>query len=73
MKEYKKEDFPIKAIYRKPKERIPFCTDFQDGEEIEFYRFSCRPNAWKEGLAEYQSVNGAWKYNLVNIKDLEII
>lgn len=69
--EYKKEDFPQRAIYKKPSDRIAFITDFEDGEEVEFYRFICRPNAWKEGLAEYQSVNGHWKYNLINIKDLK--
>lgn len=71
--EYKKEDFPIKAIYRKPSNRIAFITDFKNGEEIEFYRFVCRPNAWKEGVAEYRSVNNKTKYNLINIKELEEI
>lgn len=70
---YSKEDFPKKAIYRKPKNRIAFLTDFEDGEEIEFYRFASRPNSWKEGIAFYQSVTGKFKYNLVNIKDLEEI
>lgn len=70
---YNKEDFPKRAIYRVPKNRIPFLTDFEDGEEIEFYRFISRPNAWKEGLAQYKSVNGKFNYNLINIKDLEKI
>lgn len=73
MKEYEKEDFPQRAIYRKPKNRIASISDFSDGEEVEFYRFISRPNAWKEGLAEYQSVNGKFNYNLVNIKNLEKI
>lgn len=68
-KEYTKEDFPKKAIYRKPKNRIPFTTDFKDSETVEFYGFIGRPNAWKEGLAYYMSEDGMFK--LVNIKDLE--
>lgn len=68
-KEYAKEDFPKKAIYRKPKNRIPFTTDFKDGETVEFYSFISRPNAWKEGLSYYMSEDGMFK--LVNIKDLE--
>lgn len=70
---YNKEDFPKKAIYRKPKNRIAFLTDFGDGEEIEFDRFASRPNSWKEGLAFYRSTTDMFKCNLVNIKDLEEI
>lgn len=70
---YNKEDFPKKAIYRKPKNRIAFLTDFKDGDEIEFYRFASRPNSWKEGLAFYKSETDKFKYKLVNIKDLEEI
>ena len=68
-KEYVKEDFPKKAIYRKPKNRIPFVTNFKDGEMVEFYDFIGRPNAWKEGLAYYIGEDGMFK--LINIKDLE--
>nr|DAL45586.1 MAG TPA_asm: hypothetical protein [Caudoviricetes sp.] len=68
-KEYVKEDFPKKAIYRKPKNKIPFVTDFKDGEMVEFYDFIGRPNAWKEGLAYYIGKDGVFK--LINIKDLE--
>ena len=35
-KEYTKEDFPKKAIYRRSKNRIYFMTDFKDGEMVEF-------------------------------------
>lgn len=34
--EYKKEDFPQKAIYRQPSNVIPFITDFEDGQEVMF-------------------------------------
>lgn len=71
--EYRKEDFPKRAIYRKPVNRIPFSTDFKDGEVVEFYGFIDKPNAWKEGLAKYKSCSGKFKCKLVNIKDLEQI
>ncbi len=73
--EYKKEDFPKRAIYRKPENRIPFLTDFEDGEEVEFYYFANRPAAISEGLAFYKSskLDKNWKYNLVNIRELEPI
>lgn len=56
---YNKEYFPKKSIYIKPK--------------IEFDRFASRPNFWKEGLVFYKSETDKFKYNLVNIKDLEEI
>ena len=68
--EYRKEDFPKSAIYRKPSNRVPFETDFKDGEEVEFLSFIDRPNAWKDGYAWYKSKKGLFKRNLVNIKDL---
>lgn len=71
--EYKKEDFPKKAIYRKPKNRIPFLTDFEDGEEVQFMCFHSRPASLSEGYAYYESTNGDYKHNLVNIKKLEAI
>lgn len=69
--EYKKEDFPKNAIYRKPANRIPFVTDFEDGEEVEFLSFLDRPNAWKDGYVKYKSKYGEPKCNLINIRDLE--
>ena len=71
--EYKKEEFPKKAIYRKPKKRIPFETDFEDGQEVEFFNFLDRPNAWKDGYARYKSKCGEFKCSLINIRDLEVI
>lgn len=69
--EYKKEDFPKSAIYRKPSNRVHFETDFEDGEEVEFLSFLDRPNAWKDGYARYKSKKGQFKCNIINIKDLE--
>lgn len=57
--EYKKEDFPQKAIYRQPSNVIPFITDFEDGQEVMFFGYHDRPNAFKEGLAFYKSINGS--------------
>lgn len=69
--QYRKEDFPKNAIYRKLSNRIPFETDFEDGEEVEFLSFLDIPNAWKDGYARYVGRGGKFKSNIVNIRDLE--
>lgn len=68
---FTREDFPKVAIYRKPKNRIAFSTDFKDGEIVEFKYFHERPNSYEEGLAFYKGEN--LTTNLINIKDLEEI
>ena len=37
-------NFPLKAKYKRNKNRIYFSGDFEDGEDIEFYYMSDKPN-----------------------------
>ena len=37
-------NFPMKAKYKRNKNRIYFSGDFEDGEEIEFYYMSDKPS-----------------------------
>jgi hypothetical protein len=63
-----KIDFPKKAIYQRKDNRFYGVTDFEDGEEIEFYCYCQRPSASAIGNAFY--INKAGHNTLVNIKDL---
>ena len=64
-------DIPIKARYKRGKNRIYFYGDFHDGEEIEFFRNCEKPNACAKGNVWYRSKDKGSK--LVNIKELEAI
>lgn len=64
-------DMPQKAYYKRINNRIYFATDFQDGEEIEFFWNCDKPNACALGNAFYVNKNG--NSNLINISEIEPI
>lgn len=76
MNDYLKEhygiDFPMKAKYKRDKNRLYFVNDFEDGEEIEFYYLTNKPNASSKGYAWYRSVNNPSKTMLININRGEL-
>lgn len=61
-------NFPVKAIYHKPENVIPFITDFKDGEEITFWWNCEKPSSCALGYAYYSNKQG--QKNLVNIKNI---
>lgn len=61
-------EFPVKANYKRNKNRIYFAGDFKDGEEIEFFWNCDKPSACAIGNAFYINKSGTSK--LVNIKEL---
>jgi hypothetical protein len=63
-----KFSFPMKAKYKRDKNRIYFATDFQDGEEIEFWWNCDKPSSSAKGYAFY--TNGKADFKLVNINEL---
>lgn len=64
-------DMPLKAKYKRSKNRIYFSGDFKDGEEIEFFWNCEQPNACAKGNAFYFGKSSV--SNLVNISELEPI
>ena len=70
---YKKYGYnmPMKARYKRDKNRIYFYGDFYDGEEIEFFWNCEKPNACARGNVWYRSKDKG--SHLVNIKELEAI
>jgi hypothetical protein len=64
-------DMPLKAKYKRINNRIYFNGDFKDGEEIEFFWCSDKPNTCALGNAFYKNKNGT--SNLINISELDII
>ena len=61
--------FPLKAKYKRDKNRIYFSDDFADSEEIEFFCNCEKPSSNAIGNAWYIDKSGISK--LINIKDLE--
>lgn len=64
-------DFPAKAKYKRSKNRIYFITDFQDGEEIEFFWNCDKPNSCAKGYAFYMSKDANFK--MIHISEIESI
>ena len=64
-------DMPLNARYKRDKNRVYFCNDFKDGEEITFFWNCAKPNACASGSAFYTGKNSI--SNLVNISELEPI
>ena len=60
-------NFPLKAKYKRNKNRIYFSGDFEDGEEIEFYCMSDKPSSSAKGYAFYRSIQNPTNTMLINI------
>ena len=71
MRDYLEEhyglNFPMKAKYKRNKNRIYFSGDFEDREEIEFYYMSDKPSSSAKGYAFYRSIRNPSKTMLINI------
>jgi hypothetical protein len=64
-------NMPMKAVYKRFPNRIYFSTDFQDGEEIEFFWNCDKPSTCAIGNAFYIGKDSISR--LVNIKELKVI
>lgn len=71
IKDHYNYDFPLKAKYKRSKNRIYFSTNFKDGEEIEFFWLCDKPSSCAKGYAYYKG-DGAYT-NLIHISELEAI
>ena len=67
--DYKNVEFPLKAKYKRHKNRIYFVTDFGDGEEIEYDGKVEKPSANAQGYRYY--INSRGKSRVVHYEDLE--
>lgn len=68
------EDFPMRAIYHRKKDRLYFYGDFEDGEEIVFSCTSGKPSSTAAGYAWYQSVTRLTPtQQLINVDEIERI
>lgn len=64
-------NFPMKAKYKRNTNRIYFCTDFEDGEEIEFYHAHEKPNANANGTAIYRGCDNGFRTMICRLEELE--
>ena len=65
-------NFPMKAKYKRNVNRIYFCTDFEDGEEIEFYHMHEKPSSNANGTAFYRSCNNGFRKTMIcRLEELE--
>lgn len=69
--DYKNVDFPVRARYKRKDNRIYFVTDFEDGEELEYYGKVEKPSSNAMGYRYYKNSKG--NIRLTHYTDLEVI
>lgn len=69
--DYTNMEFPLYAKYKRSKDRIYFATDFEDGEELEYYGKVEKPSSNAMGYRYYKNSKGYIR--LTHYTDLEII
>lgn len=63
-----KYDFPLKARYKRHKNRIYFATDCKDGEILTYYGRVERPSSNAMGYMYYKDSKG--QIRLIHINDI---
>lgn len=66
---YTNIEFPLRAKYKRHKNRIYFATDCQDGEELEYYSKCEKPSSNGAGYRIYKDSKGFT--HLIHYTDLE--
>lgn len=67
---YKEVEFPVRAKYKRNKNRVYFPDDFKDGEELEYYGKVEKPSSNAKGYRYYKNANG--HIRLTHYTDLDL-